>query len=117
MNEDVMVAEQVVSAPDPELEAMVKAGVHLGHAKSKDHPSMKGHIVGVRNTVSVLDLTATKTALARAEAFLKDRVSKGGLILLVGTSPVARKVILDLAERTRMPYFTERWIGGALAQF
>jgi len=117
MNEDVMVAEQAVSAPDPELEAMVKAGVHLGHAKSKDHPSMKGHIFGVRNTVSVLDLTATKTALARAEAFLKDRVSKGGLILLVGTSPVARKVILDLAERTRMPYFTERWIGGALTNF
>lgn len=96
---------------------MMKAGVHLGHAKSKDHPSMKEYIFGVRNTVSVFDLTQTRTALARAEAFLKGRAAHGGLILLVGTRPAARRIILDIAERTAMPYFTERWIGGALTNF
>lgn len=117
-SEDVM-AVGLSSAPaaDHELEAMIKAGVHLGHAKSKDHPSMKEYIFGVRNTVSVLDLTATKAALVRAEGFLKERVSSGGLILLVGTSPAARKAILEAATRTKMPYFTERWIGGTLTNF
>ena len=107
---------QAVS-PDPELEAMLKAGVHLGHAKSKDHPSMKEHIFGVRNTVSVLDLTRTSAALAKAEAFLKERVARGGLILLVGTRPAARQIILDITAATAMPYFTERWIGGTLTNF
>lgn len=121
MSEGTVMTEQSApfSAPvaDGELEAMMKAGVHLGHAKTKDHPSMKEYIFGVRNTVSVLDLTMTKSALARAEAFLKEQVAKGGLILLVGTSPAARKVILDAAERTMMPYFVERWIGGTLTNF
>lgn len=120
MDEAVMIGEnmrlQAVS-PDPELEAMMKAGVHLGHAKTKDHPSMKEHIFGVRNTVSVIDLTRTRTALAKAEAFVKERVAKGGLILLVGTRPAARQIILDITAHTAMPYFTERWIGGTLTNF
>ena len=107
------------SAPvvDPELEAMMKAGVHLGHAKTKDHASMKEYIFGVRNTVSVLDLTLTRPALARAEEFLKATGARGGTALLVGTRPAARSAILDAAGRTRMPYFVERWIGGTLTNF
>ena len=116
-----MTAENNVSAPAPvadaELEALMKAGVHLGHAKTKDHPSMKKYIFGVRNTISVLDLTLTKAALANAEAFLKEIGARGGLVLLVGTRPAARQAILEAAERTRMPYFVERWIGGALTNF
>ncbi len=120
MDDAVMTAENTglpVVSPSPELEAMMKAGVHLGHSKSKDHPSMKEHIFGVRNTVSVIDLTRTSTALTKAEQFLKERVAKGGLILLVGTRPAARQIILDITAATAMPYFTERWIGGTLTNF
>lgn len=102
---------------DPELEEMMKAGVHLGHAKSKNHPAMRPYIFGVRNTVSVIDLTATKEKLAVALEFIKGVAAKGGLVLLVGTRPAARKIIIDVAERTKMPYFVERWIGGAMTNF
>ena len=121
MNEDTMTIETGAAMPafvaDPELETMIKAGVHLGHAKSKDHPSMKEHIFGVRNTVSVLDLMKTKAMLAQAEEFLKECAGRGGLVLFVGTRPAARNAILEVATRTGMPYFTERWIGGALTNF
>lgn len=121
MEESLITAENNaplgVPVADPELEAMMKAGVHLGHAKTKDHPSMKKYIFGIRNTISVLDLTETKAALARAEAFLKGIGASGGLVLFVGTRPAARKAILEAALRTRMPYFVERWIGGALTNF
>lgn len=120
MDEALMTGENAALPPvalDPELEAMVKAGVHLGHAKTKNHPSMKDAIFGVRNTVSVIDLTKTREAFARAEAFLKERVARGGLILLVGTRPAARKIVLDISAATAMPYFTERWIGGTLTNF
>lgn len=102
---------------DPELEIMLKAGVHLGHAKSKNHPAMQPYIFGVRNTVSVIDLTKTKERMAQALEFIKGVVMKRGMILLVGTRPAARKAILEVAEKTKMPYFVERWIGGTLTNF
>lgn len=102
---------------DPEIEAMMKAGVHLGHAKSKNHPAMQPYIFGVRNTISLIDLTKTKQKLAEALEFLKDVASRGGLILFVGTRPAARKIILEIAENTKMPYVVERWIGGAFTNF
>lgn len=119
MNE-LVTNENTASLPpvaDPELEAMLKAGVHLGHAKSKNHPAMQPYIFGVRNTISVIDLTRTKEKLAEAQEFLKKIAARGGLILLVGTRPAARKSILEVAEKTKMPYFVERWIGGTLTNF
>mgnify|MGYP001557899895 CR=1 FL=1 len=105
------------SEPDPEMEAMLKAGVHLGHSKSKNHPSMQSHLFGIRNTVSVIDLVSTKEKLGAAEEFVKGVAARGGLVLLVGTRPAARKAIQEIGERTRMPYFVERWIGGTLTNF
>ena len=45
---------------DEEIEAMMRSGIHFGHAKTKDHPAMKPYIFGVRNTVSIIDLVRTK---------------------------------------------------------
>lgn len=120
MNETITSDNLANFAPmpaDPELEEMAKAGVHLGHAKSKNHPAMQPYIFGVRNTVSVIDLTKTKEKLAAAESFLRGIASRGGLVLLVGTRPSARKIIHEIAGKTHMPYFTERWIGGTLTNF
>lgn len=118
MEETTIVPESGAGAlppvADPELEAMMKAGVHLGHAKTKDHPSMKRYLFGVRNTISIIDLLQTKEHLAKAKQFLAGIAERGGLVLLVGTRPAARKLILDVAQKTGMPYFTERWIGGTL---
>jgi len=102
---------------DAELEQMAKAGVHFGHAKTKNHPAMAPYIFGMRNTVSILDLVKTKTHLHIALQFLHDTAAKGGIILLVGTKPSARKLILEMATQTSMPYFVERWIGGTLTNF
>ncbi len=114
---DVNLSPDLVSVSDPEIEGMMKAGVHLGHAKSKNHPAMQPYIFGVRNTISIIDLVKTKEMLAQAIEFIKQTVAKGGTVLLAGTRPAAKKVILETAERTKMPYFTERWIGGALTNF
>ena len=102
---------------DPEIEEMMKAGVHLGHAKSKNHPAMQPYLFGVRNTISLIDLIKTKEKLAQALDFIKEVASKGGLVLLVGTRPAARKVIEEVSRNFQMPYFTERWIGGTLTNF
>lgn len=122
MEETALAAEQPRAADpafdaDPELEEMLKAGIHLGHAKTKNHPSMREYIFGVRNTISILDLTKTKEKLASAREFLRGIAARGGIVLLVGTRPAARKIILEIAGRTGAPYFVERWIGGTLTNF
>lgn len=102
---------------DPEIEVMMKAGVHLGHAKGKTHPAMKPYIFGVRNTISVIDLTKTKEKLDTALEFIKGVASRGEQVLLVGTRPAARRAILEVIERVKMPYYIDRWIGGTMTNF
>lgn len=121
MSQDSLITSESLAGftpvSDPVLEEMAKAGVHLGHAKSKNNPHMQPYIFGVRNTISIIDLTKTKEKLQEAENFIKNLVSRGGLILLAGTRPAARKAILEVAEKTGMPYFIDRWIGGTLTNF
>lgn len=105
------------ASSDEEIEDMMKAGVHLGHAKSKNHPAMQPYIFGVRNTTSLLDLAKTQEKLISASEFIRVVAAKGGKILFVGTRPAARHVIYDVAQSTHMPYFIERWIGGTLTNF
>lgn len=109
--------EMPTPAADAELQEMLEAGVHLGHVKSKNHPSMRSYIFGVRNTVSLIDLTKTKEKLAASLEFIRSVAARGGIILLAGTRPSARAAILKIAGDTKMPYFVERWIGGTLTNF
>ena len=102
---------------DKEMQDMLRAGVHLGHAKSKTHTSMQEYIFGVRNTISLLDLAKTKDKLTVALDTLRDIASKGGMVFFVGTRPAGRKAILEVIDELNMPYFTERWIGGTLTNF
>lgn len=109
--------EKFAETADPEMEELMKAGIHLGHAKTKDNPAMKPYIFGIRNTISLIDLAKTKEKLRSALDFIKKIVSQNGTILLVGTRPAAKKIIKEVAEKTDMPYFVERWVGGALTNF
>lgn len=115
--QELLAGETASAAADLELAAMIKAGIHLGHAKTKNHPSMQPFIFGVRNTISIIDLAKTREKFGEAMIWLKGIIGKGGMILLVGTRPAARKVIAEIAEISKMPYFIERWIGGTLTNF
>lgn len=104
-------------ANDPELQEMLEAGVHRGHAKTRNHSSMQQYLYGVRNTLSIIDLVSTREKLRGTLEFLTGQASKGALILFVGTRPAARRVLIEVAKRTNMPYCIERWIGGTLTNF
>ena len=106
-----------VPAPSPEMEAMMEAGVHWGHARSKRHPAMMPYLWGTRSNVEVIDLTKTCEKLAEALVFLSERASKGKLILFVGTRPSARHLVKETAEALGYPYVDQRWIGGTLTNF
>lgn len=108
-------AEKTIKIPTS-LE-LLKAGVHFGHRHSKWHPKMAPYIYTTKNTVHIIDLEKTVEKLKEALEFLRDLAKKGGVILFVGLKETIAKIIREKAEEVKMPYVTERWIGGTLTNF
>lgn len=98
-------------------EEMLKAGIHIGHKKSRFHPSMGKYILFVRNNIRIIDIEKTAKQLKSAAEFLKDIINKEGDILFVGTSVPANRILKEAALNLKMPYVTNRWLGGTLTNF
>lgn len=110
--------EKQVQAPvDPEIEEMVQAGLHFGHKTSKTHPRMKPFIVGVRNTVHIINLEQTKKKLEETEDVFRRLKEEGKTVLLVGTKVQIRDIVKDAAKQAGFAYVTDRWVGGTLTNF
>lgn len=99
------------------LEAMLKAGVHFGHKKSRWNPKMKQFLFGVRNGIHIIDLEKTKDEFQKALDYMGQVVEKNGTILIVGTKKQAKDLVKAVAERIEMPYVNERWLGGTFTNF
>lgn len=106
-----------ISNDFPTIDEMSKAGVHLGHKTTKWNPKMERYIVGSKNTVHMIDLEKSLQALKTAMDFLRELAGSGANILLVGTTPAAKRVVLEAAEICQMPYVADRWLGGTLTNF
>lgn len=96
---------------------ILEAGVHFGHRTSRWNPKMRPYIYGRRNQIHIIDLKETVRGILRAEKYLQRVASHGSLVLFVGTKRQAAPSIQAAAERTGMPYCTERWLGGTLTNF
>lgn len=101
----------------PSAEQMLEAGVHFGHKTSRWHPKMAPYIYTSKGDVHVFDLEKTLAKLDQALTLMSGALAKGGVILFVGTKPVAKKFIKETAEALNMPYANERWLGGTLTNF
>lgn len=102
----------------PELVAMLEAGVHFGHERSKKNPKMESFVFQQRNRVAIIDLEQTQQALQRALAFVQALASNPAKeILFVGTKRQARDIVRRHAESVGMPFVTKRWLGGTLTNF
>jgi small subunit ribosomal protein S2 len=99
------------------LEAMLKAGVHFGHQKSRRDPRMDQYIFTTKKGINVIDLQKTLEKLEEALAFLKEVKSTGKQILFVGTKKQLKDLIRSAAMRSKMPYVASRWLGGTFTNF
>lgn len=101
----------------PLLEEMMKAGLFLGHQKSKTHPRMRSYIFTTRNGMEVIDLPQTLAALEKALEFIKTKLANKGTLLLVGTAPAARAAVEEFGKKLNLPYVANRWLGGTLTNY
>jgi small subunit ribosomal protein S2 len=109
---------QTPSAPSEiTVDTLIENGVHFGHRASRWNPKMRPFIHSKRNSIHIIDLRQTVRGLVRANHYLKALASEGGRILMVGTKRSAKEAVRAVAQRTKMPYVTERWLGGMLTNF
>lgn len=101
----------------PTLEEMLEAGVHFGHRESKAHPKMRSFVFSVSNGVQIINLEKTQAKLKEALDFIAENVRQNKRILLIGTKYQAKNIIKEAAEKAKISYVTERWIGGTLTNF
>lgn len=97
-----------------DIKALLASGVHFGHKTSRWHPKMAQYIHSKRAGSHVIDLTKTVEGLERALPFITSTVKSGKQILFVGTKRQAKDIVKAVAEEVKMPYVTERWMGGML---
>lgn len=99
------------------LQEMIDAGVHFGYTKTRRHPSAKPFIFDTKNKIDVIDLEKTADLLKKAEEFMTSLAKDNKKVLFVGTKAEAQEITKNAADTLRMPYVTNRWIGGTLTNF
>jgi small subunit ribosomal protein S2 len=97
-----------------DIKALLQAGAHFGHKTSRWHPKMAPYIHSKRAGTHIIDLTKTVDSLEKALAFLTQTTASGKQVLFVGTKRQAKDIVKAAAEEAKMPYVTERWLGGML---
>ncbi len=102
---------------DVDIKKLLEAGAYFGHKTSRWHPKMAQYIYGKRNGAHIIDLTKTVEKIQEALAFLAQTSANSKQILFVGTKRQAQEIVQKLAEETKMPYITKRWLGGMLTNW
>jgi small subunit ribosomal protein S2 len=100
-----------------QVKDLIEAGVHFGHRASRWNPKMRPYIYGKRNLIHIIDLRETVRGMIRAHRFLAKVAAGGSLVVFVGTKRQAREAIEREANRSGMPYVSERWLGGTLTNY
>jgi small subunit ribosomal protein S2 len=103
--------------PEAGLKELLEAGVHFGHQTRRWNPNMRRYIFGELDGIHIIDLIQTEALLENARRFAGELSSGGGTVLFVGTKKQARGPVQEWAERCRMPYVNQRWLGGLLTNF
>ena len=96
---------------------LIEAGIHFGQRRSNWNPKMKPYIFGVRNNIHIIDIRETIKGLLLARTFVQRTVADGRDVCFVGTKRQARPSVEKYARDIKMPFVTERWLGGTLTNF
>lgn len=96
---------------------LLDAGVHFGHLTRKWDPRMAPYIFMEKNGIHIIDLNQSLESLSSAQAFVKSVVRSGRKVMFVATKKQAQEIVSEEAKRLKMPFVTERWLGGMLTNF
>ncbi len=100
-----------------EYKDLLDAGVHFGHLTRKWDPRMAPYIFMEKNGIHILDLNKTLACLDEACVAIRAIVRSGRKVMFVATKKQAQEIVSEEARRLKMPFVTDRWLGGMLTNF
>ncbi len=100
-----------------ELKNLLDAGCHFGHQSQRWNPKMSSYLYGVKEGIHIFDLAKTKEGLEKAMEFVRQTTAEGGKIIFVGTKRQAQAMVKEEAQKAKMPFITERWLGGIISNW
>ncbi len=100
-----------------EYKDLLDAGVHFGHLTRKWDPRMAPYIFMEKNGIHIIDLNKTLVSLESAKEALRTIVRSGRKVMFVATKKQAKDIVATEAAKHKMPFVTERWLGGMLTNF
>jgi len=101
----------------PQLEDMLKAGMHFGHRTNRWHPKMKPFIFTSKNGIYIINLKKTQEKLQEALEFMVRMIAEGKSVLFVGTKNQVSEPLKKMALAIDQPYIVGKWLGGYLTNF
>jgi small subunit ribosomal protein S2 len=101
----------------PNLDDLLKAGVHFGHQTRRWNPKMRRFIFAERNGIHIIDLQKTLRQIELAQKLAREVIMRGENVLFVCTKRQLSAIVREEAERCGGLYVTERWLGGLLTNF
>lgn len=96
---------------------LLDAGAHFGHLTRKWDPKMAPYIFMEKNGIHIIDLNKTLASLEQATSAIRNIAKSGRKVMFVATKKQAQEIVSDEAKRLKMPYVTDRWLGGMLTNF
>jgi len=110
---------KTLNIPESILKKMIETGIYWGHKPSKTYPKMREYIEGLKSNVTVFDLKKIYQKIKEAQDYLEKKLKENSdlVILFLGTTPPAKKPILEIAKKFNYPYVIERWVGGTFTNF
>ena len=96
---------------------LLDAGAHFGHLTRKWDPKMAPYIFMEKNGIHIIDLNKTLVSLEYASTAIRNIAKSGRKVLFVATKKQAQEIVTIEAERLKMPFVTDRWLGGMLTNF
>ncbi len=99
------------------VKTLFEAGAHFGHVAKRWNPKMEEYLYGKKGGVHIFDLEVTVDCLEKACKALTKWVSEGKTVALVGTKRQAKEIIRLEAERVKIPFVVERWLGGSITNW
>jgi len=101
----------------PDLDDLLKAGVHFGHQTRRWNPKMRRFIFAERNGIHIIDLQKTLRQIELAQKLVRDVILRGENVLFVCTKRQLAAIVQEEAERSGAMHITERWLGGLMTNF
>ncbi len=96
---------------------LLEAGAHFGHLTRKWDPKMAPYIFMEKNGIHIIDLNKTLVSLDYAATAIRNIAKSGRKVMFVATKKQAQEIVTTEAERLKMPFVTDRWLGGMLTNF